>query len=129
MNVLLRVATAIVSLLALSAVHAAEIKPWDKSSFEALQAAGKPVVVHVHAAWCPTCKAQRPILAELVGGPPLKEFTVLEVDFDTQKDVLKALRVGAQSTLIVYRGRTEVARSVGDTSRDSIAAALRKAAS
>jgi thiol:disulfide interchange protein len=109
--------------------HAAELKPYDKASFDALQAAGKPVVVHVHANWCPTCKLQDLILADLFKGSSFRDYTVLRVDFDTQQDVRKALRVKEQSTLIVYRGRNEVARSVGDTSKDSISAGLRKAAS
>jgi hypothetical protein len=58
--------------------------------------------------------------------PEFKDYTVLRVNFDTQKDVRKALRVPNQSTLIVYRGKREVARSTGDTSKDSIAASLRK---
>jgi thiol:disulfide interchange protein len=110
-------------------VHAAEFKPYDNAAFNALQAAGKPVVIHVHADWCPTCKLQALILTDLFKSPSFRDYTVLRVDFDTQQDVRKALRVGAQSTLIVYRGRNEVARSVGDTSKDSINAALRKAAS
>ncbi len=127
MKFLIRITLAIASMLVLTAVHAAEIKPYDKSSFDALQAAGKPVVIHVYADWCPTCKQQTPIISELVKGAPFKEYTVLKVNFDTQKDVVKSLGVGSQSTLIVYHGKKEVARTVGDTSKDSIAAALRKA--
>lgn len=129
MSALLRSVVAIVSMLILTAAHAAEIKPYDKSTFDSLQGAGKPVVIHVYADWCPTCKQQAPIISELVSGAPFKDYTVLKVNFDTQKDVVKALGVGSQSTLIVYQGKKEVARSVGDTSKDSIAATLRKAAS
>lgn len=127
MNALLRSVVAMVGMLALTWAHAAEIKPYDKATFDGLRAAGKPVVIHVYADWCPTCKQQTPIVSELVKGAPFKDYTVLKVDFDTRKDVVKALGVGSQSTLIVYRGKKEVARSVGDTDKDSIAAALRKA--
>lgn len=119
----------IVSLVALSAASAAEIKTYDKATFDGLQAAGSPFVLHVYADWCPTCKQQTPIISELVTQPAFKDYTVLKVNFDTQKDVLKALHVGTQSTLIVYRGKTEVARTVGDTGKDTITATLRKAAS
>jgi hypothetical protein len=44
----------------------------------------------------------------------------LEVDFDTAKDVLKRFRVTQQSTLIVFRGKSEVGRSTGDTNPASI---------
>ena len=77
----------------------------------------------------PHLQAADTILSQLLKGPDFKNYTVLRVNFDTQKDVWRALHVGEQSTLIVYRGRKEVARSVADTSKDSIASTLRKAAS
>ena len=51
---------------------------------------------------------------------------MLRLNFDTQKDVRKKLRAAYQSTLIVYRGKQEVARSTGETDKGSIAASLRK---
>jgi hypothetical protein len=44
-----------------------------------------------------------------------------------QDDVLAAFKVQRQSTLIVFKGEREMARSTGDTKPDSIAAMLRKA--
>ena len=122
----IRTLLAAVSLLIATASFAAETKSFDQATFEALQAANKPVLVDVYADWCPTCKQQEPLISALIGSPEFKDYTVLRVNFDTQKDVRKTLRVANQSTLIVYRGKREVARSTGDTSKDSIAASLRK---
>ena len=117
----------VVLLVALTNVaSAAETKPFDQATFVALQASNKPVLVDVYADWCPTCKQQAPILSELLSRPEFKDYTVLRVNFDTQRDVRKTLRASYQSTLIVYRGKQEVARSTGDTNKDSIAASLRK---
>ena len=113
-------------LLAAATSFAAETKPFDQATFEALQAAGKPVLVDVYADWCPTCKAQEPLISALIVSAEFKDYTVLRVNFDTQKDVRKVLNVPNQSTLIVYRGKREVVRSTGDTSKESIAASLRK---
>lgn len=125
----MRMMLAVLSFLAATSALAGETKPFDQATFAQLQAAGKPILVDVYADWCPTCKAQAPILSELMSRPEFKDYTVLKVNFDTQKDVRRVLHVTEQSTLIVYRGKQEVARSIGDTSKDSIAATLRKASS
>ena len=114
------------SLVLATSALAAETKPFDQATFDALQAANKPVLIDVYADWCPTCKQQAPIVSALMASPEFKDYTVLKVNFDSQKDVRRALRVAEQSTFIVYRGKQEVARSIGDTSKDSIAATLRK---
>ena len=49
-----------------------------------------------------------------------EDVTTLVVDFDTNKPLLKTLKVTTQSTLVAYKGAKEVARSAGDTSRDGI---------
>jgi len=36
---------------------AAESRTFDAGSFAAAQKAGKPILVAIHASWCPTCKA------------------------------------------------------------------------
>jgi thioredoxin 1 len=100
--------------------------PFTKSEFDTLQSEGKPILIHVHATWCPTCKVQDPIINELTRSPELKNIKVLEVDFDSQKDIVRQFRVSMQSTLIVFKGGKEVGRSVGDTKKNSIAALLRK---
>ena len=105
---------------------AAETTTFDPGSFAAAQKAGKPILVAVHASWCPTCKAQKPILSELMAEPKFKDLTYFVVDFDSQKDAVKFFGARVQSTLIAFKGATETGRSVGDTDRSSIAALLNK---
>ena len=103
-----------------------ETKPFDAKSFAAAQQAGKPILVAIHASWCPTCKAQRPILSELTAKPEFKDLVYFVVDFDSQKDAVKRFGARVQSTLIAFKGDTETGRSVGDTERSSISALLHK---
>lgn len=122
----LPVLPAIASLFFAAAAWAAG-KPYDQAGFEAAQAAGKPILVEIHADWCPTCRAQEPVISELMRDAKNVDFVVLRVDFDNQKDVVKRLRTQYQSTLIVFKGKKEVARSTGETRKDAIAAQLGKA--
>ena len=105
---------------------AAETRTFDQKAFAEAQKAGKPIFVGVHASWCPTCKAQEPILGELMSAPKFKDLVYFVVDFDGQKDAVKAFGVRTQSTLIAFKGDKETGRSVGDTNRSSIAALLDK---
>ena len=105
---------------------AAETRTFDSGSFAAAQKAGKPILVAIHASWCPTCKAQKPILSELMAEPKFNDLIYFVVDFDTQKDAVKLFGARVQSTLIAFKGTTETGRSVGDTERSSITALLNK---
>jgi thiol-disulfide isomerase/thioredoxin len=107
-------------------VSAAAPKPYDQATFDAAQRAGQPILIAVHAPWCPTCKAQVPILGELTDEPKFKSLAYFIVDFDTQKDLLRRLGVRTQSTLIAFKGSEERGRSVGDTSASSIGALVNK---
>ncbi len=105
---------------------ATETKTFDTNSFAAAQRAGKPILVAVHASWCPTCKAQRPILSELMADPKFKDLVYFVVDFDSQKAAVNFFGARVQSTLIAFKGQTETGRSVGDTDPTAIAALLNK---
>lgn len=97
------------------------------AAFKAAQDAGKPILVEVTAPWCPTCKAQAPLINFIVTDPALKDLVRLNVDFDSMKDTLRSLNVQKQSTLVVFKGKQEVGRSTGDTSPDGIEKLIRKA--
>lgn len=99
---------------------------FDRTTFDTLRAAGKPVVVHVHAPWCPVCKKQAEVISSLESDARFKDVTVMRVDFDTEKDVQRTLDVKARSTLVAFKGNTEVGRSTGETNRDRIAALFSK---
>ena len=110
-----------------SIASAMDKKPFDQKAFEAAQAAGKSILVEVSAPWCPVCKAQAPILSRLKSEAKFKELVSFDIDFDSQKDLLKKFNVQKQSTLIVFKGKQEAGRSTGDTNASSITALLGKA--
>jgi thiol-disulfide isomerase/thioredoxin len=115
-------ATATAAVLCASApAFAAEEQPFTRQAFLAAQKDGKSILVEIHASWCPTCQAQRPILGKLFADPKFKNLAVFRVDFDSQKDEVRNFKARIQSTLITFKGNEEIARSVGDTNPDSIA--------
>ena len=57
------------SAVAVAPASAAGPQPFNDAAFAEAQKAGKPIFVAIHASWCPICKAQTPILAELMADP------------------------------------------------------------
>lgn len=110
----------------MSLAMAGDIKPFNQQDFDTLTAAGKPVVLDISATWCPTCKAQKPIIDGLMKQPAYKDVTLMTLDFDADKPTLKKFKVAMQSTLVAFKGAKEVGRSVGDTSPAGLEGLIKK---
>ncbi len=114
------------ALVACSLAHAGETA-FKQAAFDQAVAAGKPVIVDFAASWCPTCKAQKPIVDALMKEPARKAVTLFKADYDTESALKQKLRVTQQSTFVVFKGGKEVGRSTGETDRAAIAALFDKA--
>ena len=90
---------------------------YSPEAFATAQASGELVVVDVFAPWCPTCRAQAPILDELRQDDRLADATFIKVNFDKNRAFLREHRIPRQSTILVFKGETEVARSIAETNR------------
>ena len=111
---------AIAALFAAIPVAASAQVSWTNysaSSFSAAQEEGRTIIIDVHADWCPTCRAQGPILDELRADPRLANAIFMRVDFDTQRAFLRAHRIPRQSTILVFKDGDEQARSIAETNR------------
>ena len=122
------VLAALTGLLLSTASFALDSEPFTEERFEALQAEGALVLVDVWATWCPTCKRQREILADFQDTHPEVDFTILEVDFDDDKRLVRQFRAPRQSTLVLYRGEQQVWFSVAETRENVIFEELLSAA-
>ena len=114
------------SLLIPASAIALEEGAFTASAFEVAQNEGKPILIHVSATWCETCLAQKEILEKLEAEEAFRVYSVYTVDFDTQKDAMRTFNAPSRSTLIVFKGKDEVGRLVGDTSEEAIRALLEK---
>jgi len=108
------------------ASHALDIQPYSAAALTQAQKADKPVALHFHADWCPTCRAQEKVLQDLKSEAGL-DLTVLVANYDTEKELKRRFNVRAQSTLVVLHGNKETYRVVGDTSAGGIRGALKSA--
>jgi thioredoxin 1 len=126
MKIIVAAALTILTAAFSVASQSAEV-PYDPAHYEAMHNSGQPFAVVFHADWCPTCRAQAPILKELTQSPEFKGVTLFVADFDTEKVLERSLGVSKQSTIVVFRNGKETARSTGDTQQANLSEILRRA--
>ena len=102
-------------------------EPFSESRFRELQGQNALILVDVTADWCPTCSHQRRVIASYLAERPEVELRVLELDFDRQKDWVVRLKAPQQSTLLLFRGSTQIWFSVAETRADVIFRAIDEA--
>ena len=113
-------------LLFSSAAFAAG-QPITATELADIEKQGKSAVISTHADWCSTCKKQDKVLSDFMKDLDYKNVVFYQVDYDNQKELLKALKVRSQSTIIVYKNGKEVARATGDTKEAALAKLTRQA--
>jgi thioredoxin 1 len=103
-----------------AAASAAGFATYSGQSFDQALKSGAPLVVHVHADWCPTCRAQMPTLQSMSGDKQYDKVRFVRVNFDKDRDFLTTYKVASQSTILVFKGGKEVARFAGVTDATQI---------
>ncbi|MBH5323245.1 thioredoxin family protein [Aurantiacibacter sediminis] len=111
---------ALFAAIPVAASAQASLVEYSASSFRAAQEEGRIIIVDVHAEWCPTCRAQQPILNELRNDPRLADALFVRVDYDSDRAFLRAHRIPRQSTILIFNGREEAARSIAETNRNRL---------
>lgn len=110
-----------------SAAWSGDIVPFSAKQFEKSKSEGKRVLLDFHASWCPTCRRQKSSLEEVLKEAEFSQIVALEVNYDDETKLEKELRVSSQSTLILFKGGKEIARSVSVAGRDELRTFLSKA--
>ncbi len=101
--------------------------PYEKAKLDAAINAGGPVVVHVHADWCPTCRSQSSTMDQLFKDPALAKVQTIRVNYDRDRDFLTAYKVVKQATIIAFKGGKEISRITYDPDPAKVAAVVRSA--
>lgn len=111
------------SLLVSMSTWAIHIESYTPENLSKRQKAGELVSLSFFAKWCSTCLVQEKVFHSFKGDATVPG-TLLVVDYDQSRQIMKELRVNAQSTLIVFRGHVEIHRSGGITDPSVLRAAL-----
>ena len=101
------------------------IRAYDQIAFDQAQAANKPILVWVHAPWCPVCREQEKAIKQITADPAYRDLVVLRIDFDTQKPLWQKFGATMQSTLIGFHGKRETGRVAHESDVSRVAPVLR----
>jgi thiol-disulfide isomerase/thioredoxin len=101
-------------------------KFYTQQEFDTLLAEGKTLVVHIHADWCGTCKAQDVQINAAMNSPEFKDVVFFEVDYDTQRKYVKFFNGRLQSTIIIFKAGKEIDRVIAERDASELQAFLKK---
>ena len=118
-----------ICLFAFSANAIEKKTTFDQKLFNKAQSEGKIIVISSWIEYCSSCAKQMKILQTAK-----KEGELSDIKFDnieyfsfdvTNRDIADKLNVLYQTTLLIFKGDTEVYRSIGETTEDLIYEALK----
>lgn len=113
-------------LFALPAL-ALDIVPYQAEPFAAARAAGKVTAIQFHSGWCPICVMQERGVRALKDDKAFDQVTVYQADFFKEEALRKQFNVTSFSTLVIFRGNEERARTTGDSRPEQLKPLFAKA--
>ena len=94
------------------------------SSLEKAKNTGKTVVVNSYEPWCWSCRKQDKVL--IGAKDEFKGVVFLTYQQGKHKDIAEALNISVRTTIVVFKGKREVARIIGQTGKTEIYSAIKK---
>ena len=93
-------------------------------TFEEAKKNGETVVVTAWNKYCGTCKRQKVVLDQ--AEKDFKDILFLYYSHPKMMDVAKYLKIDHRSTILVYKGNTEVSRTIGQLDKSIIYLDIKK---
>ena len=93
-----------------------------KEIFNKAQSEGKIVVVSSWTKYCSSCASQMKVLDKAKNEFDNIEFLTFEIK---NKEIANLLNVQYQTTLLIFKDKKEVYRSIGETTKDLIYKAIK----
>ena len=92
--------------------------------FEEAKKNGEVIVVTAWAKYCGTCQRQKIVLDQ--AEKDFKDVLFLYYNHPKMKDVANYLNINHRSTILVYKGNTEVSRTLGQVDKSVIYLNIKK---
>ena len=92
--------------------------------FEEAKKNGDVIVITAWAKYCGTCKKQKVVLDQ--AEKDFKDVLFLYYNHPKMKDIAKYLKIDHRSTILVYKGYTEVSRTIGQLEKSVIYSNIKK---
>ena len=108
-------------VLSLSANGFAKETTFKKELFDKAQAEGKIVIVSSWIKYCSSCASQMKVLDKAKNDFDNIEYFAFDV---TNKEIAELFDVQYQTTLLIFKDRDLVYRSIGETTKDLIYKAI-----
>ena len=93
-------------------------------TFEEAKKNGETVVVTAWNKYCGTCKRQKAVLDQ--AEKDFKSVLFLYYSHPKMKDIARYLKIDHRSTILVYKGETEVSRTLGQVDKSVIYSNIKK---
>ena len=93
--------------------------------FEEAKKNGETIVVTAWNKYCGTCKRQKVVLDQ--AEKDFKDVLFLYYNHPKMKNIAKYLKIDHRSTILVYKGNTEVSRTIGQLDKSVIYSNIKKA--
>jgi thiol-disulfide isomerase/thioredoxin len=93
---------------------ALDVVPYEADGFTRARGEGKVTAIQFHSGWCPVCVMQERGVKALKDDKSLEGVTVFQADYFKEETLRKRFNVSSFSTLVVFRGDQERARTTGD---------------
>lgn len=106
---------------------ALDIVAYQADSFARAQRDGKVNVVQFHSGWCPVCVMQERGIKAIKDDPQLAQITLYQADYFKEEALRKRFNVTSFSTLVVFKGEEERARTTGDSRPEQLKQLFAKA--
>ncbi len=103
---------------------------FNKKLFDKAQSEGKIVIISSWIKYCSSCASQMKVLNQAKNEGKLLDVNFQNIEyfsFDvTNKEIAELFNVKFQTTLLIFKDKKEVYRSLGETTEDLIYQALKK---